>query len=40
MSAVATRPSLEVADILRAYGKAYCAAHPVSGLQGGLRLFC
>ena len=36
MSAVATRPSLEVADILRAYGEAYCAAHPVSGLQAAV----
>ena len=36
MSAVATRPSLEVADILRAYGEAYDARHPVSALQAAV----
>ena len=36
MSAVPTRPSLEVADILRAYGEAYDARHPVSALQAAV----
>ena len=36
MNAVATRPSLEVADILRAYGEAYDARHPVSALQAAV----
>ena len=36
MNTVATRPSLEVADILRAYGEAYGASHPVSALQAAV----
>src|SRR6266852_6938077 len=31
-----TRPLLEVADILRAHGEAYCAGHPVSSLQAAV----
>ena len=36
MNTVATRPSLEVADILRAYGEAYAASQPVSALQAAV----
>ncbi len=31
-----SRPLLEVADILRAHGEAYCAGHPVSSLQAAV----
>src|SRR5438552_82952 len=36
MIAFPTRPLLEVADILRAHGEAYCARYPVSPLQAAV----
>jgi len=36
MIALTTRPSLEVADILRVYGEAYCADHSVSASQAAV----
>ena len=36
MNSLRARPPLEVADILRAHGEAYCACHPVSALQAAV----
>jgi hypothetical protein len=36
MIPLTTRPLLEVADILRAHGEAYCTRHPVSPLQAAV----
>src|SRR6267378_663400 len=36
MNSLRARPPLEVADILRAHGEAYCAGYPVSALQAAV----